>query len=111
MERRDQFRCSLRRGGTRMTSKAQKEVAKPAPKNLIVLVADKNTSFAIQGIFTRPQALGVRPLQYDIKVHPEHDPGCLTRSVGLLKLYLKSHQYALVIFDRQGCGQDKQSRG
>ena len=87
--------------------------AKPAPaplKDLIVLAADKNISSAIEGILSRPRPLGIRNLDVEIHVHPEKDPGCLTRSADLLRVFLKSCNRALVIFDREGCGQDQKSR-
>ena len=48
----------------------------PVPqKDLIILVADKNMEFAVRGILTRLEALGIRDITYDLYVHPERDPG------------------------------------
>jgi len=33
-----------------------------APKDLIVLVADKNMEFGLRGLLSRPEALGIRKL-------------------------------------------------
>ena len=46
------------------------------PKDLIILVADKNMEHTIKGLLARPPALGIRPLSFDIRVHPERDAGC-----------------------------------
>jgi len=40
------------------------------PKDLVVLVADKNIEFAVKGLLSRPRALGVRPITSDFFVHP-----------------------------------------
>ncbi len=89
----------------------KKPPAAPLPqKDLIVLAADKDTRFTVEGLLGRHQALNIRPLKYEIITHPEHDPGCLTRSDGILKLYHKTHRFALVLFDREGCGKEKTPR-
>jgi hypothetical protein len=98
-----------------MSAKSRKKAPpKTAPSlrtDLIVLVAGKNDSSAIEGILKNPHKLGIRNIGFEIHVHPEFDPGCLHRSAELLRLYLNSHEHALVIFDREGCGkEEKKSR-
>ena len=53
-------------------------------KDLVVLAADSNIEQALIGLFTRPEALGIRPIDVNISVHPQHDPGCATRGVEFL---------------------------
>jgi hypothetical protein len=79
-------------------------------KDLIVLTADKDAEFAIRGLLNRHLAVGIRQIQYDVFVHPERDPGCRLRSHTLLQPSAKLYHHALVIFDREGCGRDDQSR-
>lgn len=83
---------------------------KHGKKNLIVLTADKNMEFSVMGILNRHEALGIRSLSYDIRVHVERDPGCLRKSHYFLKPFANRYAYALVIFDREGCGRDELSR-
>ena len=45
-------------------------------KELVVLAADKDLQFALEGLLARSEALGIRPIEKDIFVEPEHDPGC-----------------------------------
>ena len=52
----------------------------------------------------------VRSLEFDVFVHPEHDPGCFGKSHGFLTPFLRQYGKALVIFDREGCGAEHQSR-
>lgn len=75
-------------------------------RDLVVLVADKNMKAAIQGLLARPQALGIRRLEFDIYVHPEKDAGCCTRSHEFLRPFIKQYSHGLILFDHQGCGHE-----
>jgi hypothetical protein len=79
-------------------------------RDLVVLAADKNAEYAIRGLLSRHQSLGIRQLLADIYVHPERDPGCLLKSDAFLSGFQQSHTHALVIFDREGCGREHNSR-
>ncbi len=74
--------------------------------DLIVLAADNNIEYAIRGILSRPQSLGIRKIQFDIFVHPYRDPGCANSSREFLTRYLHSHSYAISIFDKEGSGKE-----
>lgn len=79
-------------------------------KDLVILVADQDMEFALRGILGRPAHLGIRALDYEIYVHPEHDPGCLLRGHDYLRLFVNRFEHGLVLFDRQGSGQEKKPR-
>lgn len=79
-------------------------------KDLIVLVADKNMASAVEGLLSRPKALGISAIQSDIYTHPERDPGCLRKSADFLKPFTSGYAHALVLLDRDGCGRDQLSR-
>ena len=79
----------------------------PSPNDLIVL-ADKNTRFALEGLFGRPAPLGVRSINAEFITYSLGDPGIRRNSVELLRGYLTSCQYALVILDWEGCGREEQ---
>jgi hypothetical protein len=79
-------------------------------KDLVVLIADKNMEGAFLGLLSRPQSLGLRDLSYDLYVHPERDPGCFLRGHDFLRPFAYRYSYALVIFDREGCGKDTVGR-
>lgn len=57
-------------------------------RDLVVLVADKNMQFALQGALGRPQALGMRPLTYEFRSHMGRDGGVRTTS----RFYLSEDQ-------------------
>lgn len=81
-------------------------------KDLVVLVADKDTQFTLQGLFSRHKSLNIADISqsYDIFVHIQRDPGCYNQCVDFLRPFTKEYKYALVIFDHEGSGQEKRSR-
>jgi len=76
-------------------------------RDLIVLVADLDMEQAIRGILSRWQSLQIRSLDYEIMRHPNRDPGCFTQADELLRSQSQTFAYALVLFDHEGSGQEK----
>ena len=76
-------------------------------KYLVVLTADKNWMAALQGIFSRPEALGIRPIQSETFRHPRKDPGCVNDGVAFLSNFSEQYHYGLLIFDYEGCGKEQ----
>ncbi len=77
--------------------------------DLVVLTADKNMNFAMEGLLNRPQALGIRPVVPAFYIHPERDPGCLLRADAFLRPFVRRFAHAIVMFDREGCGRDEKT--
>jgi hypothetical protein len=75
-------------------------------QDLIVLASCNNCKFTIQAIIETPARLGIRPISVKYLVHPNKDPGCLLQSDGLLRAQAELYSRALVVFDRDGCGQN-----
>ena len=65
----------------------------------------------MRGILPRCQALRIRKIQADFFVHPQHDPGCLLNSHDFLRSFPHNYRHALVLMDRDGCGQEEQEPG
>lgn len=65
---------------------------------------------ALRGILARAEALKIRSITWEFFVHPEHDPGCFLRGQELLLAQQNRFAHALVMFDRQGCGQERRLR-
>lgn len=78
--------------------------------DLVVLTADKNMKFAMEGLLSRPQALAIRPLSAVFYIHPESDPGCLLHADDFLRPFVRRFSHAIVMFDREGCGKDQITR-
>jgi hypothetical protein len=76
----------------------------PPAKDLIILVADKNFEAAFRGLLSRHESLGVHSITFDIFVHPNRDPGCYRESERFLQSFSGKYSYAMVVFDRIGCG-------
>ncbi|MBP8973673.1 MAG: hypothetical protein KBH93_07330 [Anaerolineae bacterium] len=74
--------------------------------DLIALVADSNMENALLGLLSRHQALGIRPITYDVFRHDKRDPGCWTDAHNFLRPYTRQYRYALVMFDHEGSGQE-----
>jgi hypothetical protein len=80
--------------------------SQPAPRDLVVLTADKNCQFAVRGILSRRPSLGLRSISADFYVHPGKDPGILRHAHEFLRSFSRTHGRAIVVFDREGCGQE-----
>lgn len=76
-------------------------------KDLFVLVADKNMEFAIRGILQRKESLNIRDISFDIKPHSGHDSGVYKSAHDFLRIFSGRYSYAIVMFDREGCGSRK----
>jgi len=81
-------------------------------QDLIVLVADGNMEAVVKSLVQRHQALGTQPMRVEvIKAAGTNDPGCIHNCAGYLHGYLQTHQFALVMLDFAGCGQEHQTPG
>lgn len=72
--------------------------------DLVLLVADKNMQYALQGALARPEALGIRPIDYEFRSHPGRDGGI--RASGSKVLAAERHRFAhaLMLLDFEGSG-------
>jgi hypothetical protein len=85
-------------------------IENPPRKDLVVLTTDKNAQFAVRGILSRFQSLGIRQLTPDYYLHPGKDSGVLHTAHDFLRSFSKIYMHALVIMDREGSGQDEIGR-
>lgn len=77
-------------------------------KDLIVLAADKDAEQALSTLLKeRMTDLGLRPITCSVVPHPQHDPAVVREAHHFLRGFLRSHQRALVVFDHEGCGQER----
>lgn len=68
--------------------------------DLFCLVADRNMHAALDGMLQRAPALGIREIRFDIKPHPNRDPGCFHQWSDLLPGFRGQARHALVVLDR-----------
>ena len=79
-------------------------------RDLVILAADSNAEFALRGLLGRTVSLGIRDIDAEVFVHPERDPGCLLRGHDFLRNFCRQFEHALLVLDREGCGQDGYTR-
>lgn len=73
-------------------------------RDLVVLVPDKNTEFAVRGAIRREKALGIRSLDCKVIVEPGRDGGVRRRGVQILSVERRQFGHGLLIFDYEGSG-------
>lgn len=73
-------------------------------KDLVLLVADKNAHLALKGALGRPEALGIRPIEFEFRVHPGRDGGTRRTGPEMLALERRRFNHALLVLDFEGCG-------
>lgn len=71
---------------------------------LIVLAADRDIEEAMRALLGRPESLGMRPVLFECRRHPNRDPGCRANAAEFLRPFRNRFSHALVVFDREGCG-------
>lgn len=74
--------------------------------DLVVLVADKNMEYTLRAGLQRHEALGIRPISFDVVQHAERDSGVRTTGAQLVALERRSFSHALVVLDYEGSGAD-----
>lgn len=77
------------------------------PKDLILLVADRDIEQGIRGLLSRPAAFGIRAIDADIYTHLRRDNGCFKEAQNFLRPYLRDYSHAMVMFDHHGCGREQ----
>ncbi len=75
-------------------------------KDLVLLVADKNAQFALKGALGRTEALGIRPIEFEFRVHPGRDGGARKTGPNVLALEQRRFKHAMLVLDFEGCGTD-----
>ncbi len=69
-------------------------------RDLVCVVADRNMEATVKGVLARPEALGIRHIEFEVLVHPRRDPGCFHEPDGLLRGYCADTRHALVLLDQ-----------
>ena len=75
-----------------------------------MLVADQDMAETLKAVLDRPKSLGIRPIQHDVVRHLRRDAGCCRDASRRLRPYPDRYRKAIVIFDKDGCGREDDSR-
>ena len=80
-------------------------------KDLFILAADADIEATMRSLLTRRQpALGIRSIEFTIERHLLRDPGCRRQAAITARRHVNSHEYALVLFDKDGSGDEGTDR-
>lgn len=79
-------------------------------KDLIILAADSQMRAATEKLLMREPALGILTPSFEIFVHPERDAGVFGKCQDFLRPFQQLYRFALVMFDRDGCGSKESAR-
>lgn len=75
-------------------------------KDLFILVADKNAEFALKGALARSAALGIRPIEFEIRTHPGRDGGARKTGPDILATQVRQYHHGLLMLDLEGSGKE-----
>lgn len=75
-------------------------------KDLLVYVADADALAFVRSILQRHQALGIRPVSFDIERHPQRDAGMVQSGAELARMKKGRYHKALLMWDHHGSGRD-----
>jgi hypothetical protein len=73
-------------------------------KDLVLLVADKNMQYALQGALQRPSALNTAAFKFEFRVHAGRDGGVRSSGAEVLRSERRRFHHALMVLDFEGCG-------
>jgi hypothetical protein len=77
---------------------------------LIVVVPDSHADATLKSLLSQNIRLQIRPIEYQVQLFARRDPGCLRDSHEFLRPFIKQFDHAIVMFDREGSGQDDKTR-
>jgi hypothetical protein len=78
-------------------------------KDLFVLTADADMLVVFRTILGRPDALGIRPISFDVDRHANRDSGVFRNGPELLRAIPKNDfRYFVLAFDHDGSGCNRQ---
>jgi len=78
--------------------------------DLVFLLPGKDEQRLVDVLLTkRLESLHIRSIKYKTLVHPRRDPGCFREAPEHLRQFVHKAQYAVVIFDHVGSGQERRT--
>jgi hypothetical protein len=84
--------------------------AEGAMADLIVVVADVDAANAVRALIKRRESLAMREIRATVDRYVGRDSGCYLKAHDYLRPFVRQFSYAMVVFDRHGCGKERESR-
>lgn len=75
-------------------------------KDLLIYVADADALAFMRSTLEKHQALGIRPISFDIERHPQRDAGMMQSGAELARMKKRYYHKALLMWDHHGSGRD-----
>lgn len=75
-------------------------------KDLLVYTADADAMAFMRAMLGKRQALGIRPISFDIERHPQRDAGMVQSGAELARMKKGRYHKALLMWDHHGSGRD-----
>lgn len=75
-------------------------------KDLFIQAADMDAKMFLDSILGKHEALGIRPIQFDIATHPLHDSGMMQSGTDLSRLRKGYYEKIILIWDHEGSGRE-----
>ncbi len=75
-----------------------------------MLVPDLEIAGTVECLLNRPASMGMHPISFSVNRHLQRDSGCRSDAVDRLRKFIRDHRYAIVAFDKHGCGDPGESR-
>jgi len=75
-------------------------------KDLLLYTADADAMAFMRAVLGKPQALGIRPISFDIERHPQRDAGIVQSGAELARMRKGQYHKALLMWDHHGSGRD-----
>jgi hypothetical protein len=69
-------------------------------KDLLCLAADEDIEATLTNLLIRREALRIAPITFDVRVHPQRDPGCFKQGAAFLGESLAGYKFGLIVFDQ-----------
>ncbi len=74
--------------------------------DLVMVVPGQDERETFSTLLSRHSALHIRPIEFEIRVHTQRDPGCFHHAGDILHTYRGLARHAIVAFDFVGSGQE-----
>jgi hypothetical protein len=80
-------------------------------KDLFVFTADADALAVVRAVLARPQAIGIRPITYEVDRHTGRDPGMVKDGPELIRMRIRKNAFSKVvlIWDHEGSGWEAKS--
>lgn len=75
-------------------------------KDLLVFAADADAEAFLRSLLERHQAIGIRPVTFDVNRHPQRDAGIVQSGAELLRLKKGAYGKVLMLWDHHGSGRE-----